>query len=425
MALDPSISLQGTMTNPNALVQAQNIAESQQSMRQSRELQPGRVKQQKQQISGDELSLMKQKNDMAIQLLGTVVDQSSYDKAKATAMAQGLDVSRFPDVYDPQVVQQAKFGVISNAQALSAQMQRLGIQADLARATGDPGLIRQAAENAGLMGSSAPAQNMQNTQDPLAEFDAARDQFEAQNGVSPASKNPPSLSTSNIPVKDPYEGTSAYNARIKAAGDVDTLKIMDAAKAEGKPITYTQAVAIKNGKMSAFQDGEMSPLKGALETKAAEIENEKSAEMNTEFKIKALQALPKLEGQAQYMNKLLEGLKTSPGREYATGMSSVLPIPPGTPAADFMARYNQVGGRQFLEAFETLKGGGQITEIEGTKATEAIGRMSRAQTEEEFLNAVNEFQEIVNLGLERARNNAGVKSPASASNNGWTVKRVK
>jgi hypothetical protein len=68
---------------------------------------------------------------------------------------------------------------------------------------------------------------------------------------------------------------------------------------------------------------------------------------------------------------------------------------------------NQIGGKQFLEAFESLKGGGQITQIEGDKATQAIARMSRAQTEPEFRAAVKEFKDIVKIGMERAASKAG------------------
>lgn len=75
---------------------------------------------------------------------------------------------------------------------------------------------------------------------------------------------------------------------------------------------------------------------------------------------------------------------------------------PGTPAADFQAKIDQLGGKQFLEAFESLKGGGQITQIEGEKATNAIARMQTSQSEEAFRAALNEFRDIVLRASERA-----------------------
>ena len=76
---------------------------------------------------------------------------------------------------------------------------------------------------------------------------------------------------------------------------------------------------------------------------------------------------------------------------------------PGTPAADFNARLNEIQGGAFLQAFNTLKGGGSITETEGTKATQAINRMSTAQSEKEFNTAAREYQDILRTGIGRAK----------------------
>ena len=90
------------------------------------------------------------------------------------------------------------------------------------------------------------------------------------------------------------------------------------------------------------------------------------------------------------------------------GQSVGLGIPglkyiPGTSAADFNARLNEVQGGAFLQAFNTLKGGGSITETEGTKATQAINRMSTAQSEKEFNTAAREYQDVIRTGIARAK----------------------
>ncbi|CAB3713251.1 hypothetical protein DFP87_12530 [Achromobacter marplatensis] len=107
-----------------------------------------------------------------------------------------------------------------------------------------------------------------------------------------------------------------------------------------------------------------------------------------------------------------------PGREYATGLSSVLPTLPGTDAADFGAVLDQIKGQAFLQAFESLKGGGQITEVEGQKATQAIARLERAQSEKEFLQSLQDLRGIVASGLERARRKAGGAAQANAAGGG-------
>ena len=79
---------------------------------------------------------------------------------------------------------------------------------------------------------------------------------------------------------------------------------------------------------------------------------------------------------------------------------------PGSKEAGFQAYLDQVKGGAFLQAFETLKGGGQITQIEGEKATAAITRMSVAQNESEFVKAAREYQDAIKKGVERARRSA-------------------
>ena len=85
---------------------------------------------------------------------------------------------------------------------------------------------------------------------------------------------------------------------------------------------------------------------------------------------------------------------------------------PGSPAADFQSRFDQLKGETFLQAYETLKGGGQITNIEGEKGTQAINRMSLAQSEREFVAAARELQEVIKKGVERAQ--ARVQSAENA-----------
>lgn len=79
----------------------------------------------------------------------------------------------------------------------------------------------------------------------------------------------------------------------------------------------------------------------------------------------------------------------------------------GSDTAGFERMLAQAKGGAFLEAYQTLKGGGQITEIEGRKATEAITRMDKSQKEAEFIKAAREFQGVIRAGVKRAREKAG------------------
>lgn len=92
---------------------------------------------------------------------------------------------------------------------------------------------------------------------------------------------------------------------------------------------------------------------------------------------------------------------------------------PGTNAAGFQALQDQVEGTAFLSAFEALKGGGAISEIEGAKATAARMRMRLAQDEKEYVKAAREFQDVVRVGVQNAQRKAGggvAPAPANAAN---------
>lgn len=129
-------------------------------------------------------------------------------------------------------------------------------------------------------------------------------------------------------------------------------------------------------------------------------------------RVDATANLPKVIDQANESIGLIDDLISHPGFELMVGktnpLGEIMAFAPGTEARDFKTRFDQIKGKQFLEAFETLKGGGQITEIEGQKATQAISRMERAQSEREFETAAREFQDIIRKGVERAADKAGV-----------------
>lgn len=108
------------------------------------------------------------------------------------------------------------------------------------------------------------------------------------------------------------------------------------------------------------------------------------------------------------------------GFESAVG-ASALPgarFVPGSAARDFVASHDQAVGAAFMQAFETLKGGGQITVTEGEKATAALTRMNLAQSEAEYVRAAREFQTEVKKVLDIAEKRYSKLNPASAPNDG-------
>lgn len=143
----------------------------------------------------------------------------------------------------------------------------------------------------------------------------------------------------------------------------------------------------------------------------------------------ALQQLPATIQKADQAVDIIDKALAHPGRETATGLSGVLDprnYVPGTDARDFLEYNKQIAGKAFLEAFESLKGGGQITEIEGQKATQAIARLSTAQSDQAYKQALLELRDIVESGKRRAQQMAGqAVQPLQPVNSGVTKSGVK
>lgn len=83
-----------------------------------------------------------------------------------------------------------------------------------------------------------------------------------------------------------------------------------------------------------------------------------------------------------------------------------------SPIPGLTARMAQLRGQAFLQAFETLKGGGQITQIEGQKATDAIARLSTAQRHEDVVAALRELEEVLLGAYNRNVPASARRSPA-------------
>jgi hypothetical protein len=128
---------------------------------------------------------------------------------------------------------------------------------------------------------------------------------------------------------------------------------------------------------------------------------------------KAIADLPRIEDNVGVALKTVDSIRNHPGRDNATGLfGSVTRIPgygfmPSTSARGFESFLDQAKGQTFLEAFNALRGGGQITQVEGEKATAALARLDRAQNKSDFEAALNDLQDILKTGLDRARFNAG------------------
>lgn len=125
--------------------------------------------------------------------------------------------------------------------------------------------------------------------------------------------------------------------------------------------------------------------------------------------------LPRVEQNTTNAISTLKELRNHRGLGSITGLYSLAPVIPGTDQAAADALAKQVEGKVFLEAFNTLKGGGVITDIEGKKATDAISRLQRAQRKEDYQRAVDDLVSVLENGVKLARKKASGSKPSSKS----------
>ena len=126
----------------------------------------------------------------------------------------------------------------------------------------------------------------------------------------------------------------------------------------------------------------------------------------------AIVGLPNAVAQADAAMSIIDSIVDDPGLSGITGMIQGR-IPPTTQAGtDLNVKIEQLKGKTFLEAFQSLKGGGTITEIEGQKAEAAIARLDRAQSTEAYRSALTDLKEVLQKGVARAKAKAGMSDAA-------------
>jgi flagellar protein FlgJ len=131
----------------------------------------------------------------------------------------------------------------------------------------------------------------------------------------------------------------------------------------------------------------------------------------------AVSSLPSDLMQADQTIKNIDELLTSKGLNSIVG--SVDQFRPswtmGADGRDALTRLKQLQGGAFLQAYGLLKGGGQITEVEGGKAQDAMARMDRSLDEPHFRAALKDFRDAVEQGVAKMKERAKVAAPSAAA----------
>jgi hypothetical protein len=122
---------------------------------------------------------------------------------------------------------------------------------------------------------------------------------------------------------------------------------------------------------------------------------------------------------ADYLTTKIDELINHEGFKFNVGVADVMggiPVPfgatvagfvPGTETSDWKARFEEIKGQQFLQGIQQLKGTGAISDREGAAAEKAISRMRTSQSEKEFREAADDFQNIIKRGVDRSMKKVG------------------
>lgn len=109
---------------------------------------------------------------------------------------------------------------------------------------------------------------------------------------------------------------------------------------------------------------------------------------------------------------LSNDLREHPMLEEMTGTSRLvhdrLAALGGNPQADFLAKHNQATGRQFLSGIEFMRGFGQLTQIEGQTAQQAVAEMDRSTDAESYKKASQKYDAAIRAGIRKIAGQAGI-----------------
>lgn len=156
----------------------------------------------------------------------------------------------------------------------------------------------------------------------------------------------------------------------------------------------------------------MSPETQVSEAEAGRTAAETRAREQAQIDIQNVADLPGALAKGQEAVDTVNALINHPGRASGTGSSRNMGgglqrfAPWASDVKDFEVLRTQAQGQVFLEAYQMLKGGGVITEVEGLKAEQAKARMDAAQSDEAYMEALVDYRDAIQRGMNILRQKA-------------------
>lgn len=149
---------------------------------------------------------------------------------------------------------------------------------------------------------------------------------------------------------------------------------------------YRQDRAAAEG--AGTQQGEAQAGLALLEDSVVQIDEQVGALLNNQADLGAVLGLPTLRGISR------------------GGLGSLGPPIPGTPAADALAGLQRASSQIRLQAYESLRGAGQITEAESLFGAQAQANLDRIQSPEALFAEIEAMQRRLHARLDAVRRGA-------------------
>lgn len=219
-------------------------------------------------------------------------------------------------------------------------------------------------------------------------------------------------------------------------GDLTASKLPEGVKLQRDPIKMDA------GTHYVLMDPTTRQPIGIVPKNVAEVERQKGV---GDAQGKAQADLPKMESIAKSLTDKIDAVEKDPYLPNMVGTVAGRTPNITEKARTLQSKIDQLKGYAFLQAFESLKGAGAITEVEGAKATQAMTRLHEMiQSGQDYREALRDFKNEVNRILELKRTQArGVQGGGSVAapviqpppmpsggqvspvpGSGWSIQRV-
>ncbi len=240
-------------------------------------------------------------------------------------------------------------------------------------------------------------QQQQRQNDPLVQAQTEKARIEAAN----ARNNPRGEETfygNPVPIQTP-EGI-----KYGQIGSKGTFKPIELA--EGQTfVPPTKQVDTETEILTVNQAGEViarqpkQNRQAAADTAGGKVEGETEAQRRI--------AAPADVQTGENVLDILKQIKESPDLDKSVGVGSYFSGVRGTPQYGFNNLVEQAKSGAFTTAIQQMRGLGALSDTEGKAATAAVTRMNVALEKKDFLKAVDDYEKIVQQGIDKAKARAG------------------